>query len=336
MNVSLQVVFACINVLSTQLYLLYFQKPCALVNKYAETTQMKTTASQTDPVLILPLSHPGNSSDSPVYGNPQLLAYDHPYAATPMVNSIDTAESLVLSDNQTRRTLTLCIPAAVGDMSVGEPVTPDAHHTFFDDEITDPMYVPHVSDIQIGDDTIFKPVSRQPVPSHVTEKKYIICESSLDCLFCMLPCSECSENVSESGIVKRNVGSGLFVKLFCVNGHHVLEWNSQPLLGKMPSCNLLSAAATLYSGNTYARISKFAELLNLQFFSHTVYDEMQTKYLVPVVHNTWVEEQQRVVQLLKTRESVALIGDGRCDSPGYCAKYCKDMSFITTVQAKFE
>jgi len=97
------------------------------------------------------------------------------------------------------------------------------------------MYVPRVSDIQIGDDTILKPVSQQTVPSHVSEKKYIICESSSDCLFCMLPCSECSENVNESGIVKGNVSSGLFVKLFCANGHQVLEWNSQPFLGKMPS-----------------------------------------------------------------------------------------------------
>ena len=33
-------------------------------------------------------------------------------------------------------------------------------------------------------------------------------------------------------------------------------------------------------------------------------------------------EQQRVVQLLQSQETVALIGDGRCDSPGWCAKYC--------------
>ena len=286
----------------------------------AVTTQKETTASQMD--LVLPLSHPSNSSDAPVCGNPQLLASDHPYTATPMMNNIHTAELLVLSDNQTSRALTLCIPVAVDDMSVGEPMTPDAHHTFFDDELTDPMYVPHVSDILIGDDTILKPVSRQTVPSHVSEKKYIICESSLDCLFCMLSCSECSQNVNESGRVKGNVGSCLFVKLFCVNGHQVLEWNSQPLLGKMPSCNLLSAAATLYSGNNYARISKFAELLNIQLFSHEVYDEVQAKYLEPVVHDTYMEEQLRVVQLLQSQESVVLIGDERCESPGYCAKYC--------------
>ena len=42
-------------------------------------------------------------------------------------------------------------------MSAGEQMTPDAHHTFFDDELSDAMYVPHVSDIQIGDDTILEP-----------------------------------------------------------------------------------------------------------------------------------------------------------------------------------
>ena len=69
-----------------------------------------------------------------------------------------------------------------------------------------------------------------------------------------------------------------------------------------------------------------------------MYDEVQTKYLVPVVHHTWVEEQQRVVQLLKSRESVALIGDGRCHSPGYWAKYCtyRVMHAETELIAGFE
>ena len=56
---------------------------------------------------------------------------------------------------------------------------------------------------------------------------------------------------------------------------------SQPILVKIPSYNLLSAAVTLYSGNIYSRIAKFAELMNLQFYSHTVHDEVQVEYLVP-------------------------------------------------------
>lgn len=29
-----------------------------------------------------------------------------------------------------------------------------------------------------------------------------------------------------------------------------------------------------------------------------------------------------MVQLLKSRDIVVLVGDGRCDSPGFSAKYC--------------
>ena len=52
---------------------------------------------------------------------------------------------------------------------------------------------------------------------------------------------------------------------------------SQPILGKMPSYNLLSAVVTLYSGNIYATTAKVAELMNSQFYSHTVHDEVQVK-----------------------------------------------------------
>ena len=37
---------------------------------------------------------------------------------------------------------------------------------------------------------------------------------------------------------------------------------------------------------------------------------------------TW-EEQAEIFSDLKTKETrVVLAGDGRCDSPGHCAKYC--------------
>ena len=69
-----------------------------------------------------------------------------------------------------------------------------------------------------------------------------------------------------------------------------------------------------------------------------MHDEVQTKYLVPVVHEAWKKEQQRVVQLLKAKDSVALNRDGRCDSPGYAAKYCTYslMHAETELIAQFE
>ena len=37
----------------------------------------------------------------------------------------------------------------------------------------------------------------------------------------------------------------------------------------------------------------------------------------------WKEQQAEVFSGLKLKESaVVLAGDGRCDSPGHCAKYC--------------
>ena len=50
---------------------------------------------------------------------------------------------------------------------------------------------------------------------------------------------------------------------------------------------------------------------------------MREQYVFPVVKSTWEEEQAKVFSALKSRESGAVLaGDGRCDSPGHCGKYC--------------
>ena len=47
---------------------------------------------------------------------------------------------------------------------------------------------------------------------------------------------------------------------------------------------------------------------------------MQAKYLTPVINFAWLREKTRVFQMLMA-ESLTIAGDGRCDSPGYSAKY---------------
>ena len=64
------------------------------------------------------------------------------------------------------------------------------------------------------------------------------------------------------------------------------------------------------------------KLLNLKFFSHTTYYNIQKKYLFPVVNKAWKEEKSSVLDEVKSNGPVSLIGDGRCDSPGHNAKYC--------------
>ena len=149
------------------------------------------------------------------------------------------------------------------------------------------------------------------------EQKFLVFESCLK-----LPlkvCSKCWGTIFES--TETTSGSMFSVKMLCVN-NHLTCWNSQPLIKNIAAGNLLSSAAILFSGNTFSHIAQFASFLNLKFFSHTTFYDIQNKYLFPVVNKAWKEERSSVLDEVKSNGPVNLIGDGRCDSPGHNAKYC--------------
>ena len=117
-------------------------------------------------------------------------------------------------------------------------------------------------------------------------------------------------------------GSMLSVKIRCINNHDDFCWTSQPMIKNMPAGNLLTSAAILFSGNTFSRIAQFASFLKLLFFSHSTFNNIQNKFLFPLVDKAWTEERSSVLEAIKREGPVNLIGDGRCDSPGHSAKYC--------------
>ena len=149
------------------------------------------------------------------------------------------------------------------------------------------------------------------------ERKFLVFESCLKMLLTL--CSICGAAISEWK--ETTSGSMLSVKMMCINSHQTC-WSSQPLIKNIAAGNLLSSAAILFSGNTFSRIAQFASFLNLKFFSHTTYYNIQNKYLFPVVNKAWNEEKTSVLDAVKRDGPVNLIGDGRCDSPGHNAKYC--------------
>ncbi|XP_043942729.1 uncharacterized protein LOC122814185 [Protopterus annectens] len=154
----------------------------------------------------------------------------------------------------------------------------------------------------------------------VGQKKFIVFEACLDNLLMKLICPVCRAAACE--IEKKTIlGTFVCVKVSCFNGHEILSWESQPLLGRMPAGNLMSAAAVLFSGTTYAHISRFCAYLGVEFIGKTTYYDTQSQYLFPVVQFHWHEQQK---ELLKDAEGrmIRLGGDGRCDSPGFSAKYC--------------
>ena len=147
------------------------------------------------------------------------------------------------------------------------------------------------------------------------EKKFIVFES---CLLKLLQrCCSCGQEVELNTSVK---GTLLMVNGTCPDGH-VLNWQSQPLIRDMGAGNLLVAAAILFCGLTFTGISNLAKLLNLAMFSESTFYRLQKEYLFPIIHTNYVMQHDAVLEFLRGND-LKLSGDGRCDSPGYSAKYC--------------
>ena len=120
------------------------------------------------------------------------------------------------------------------------------------------------------------------------EKNFIVFESKLTKLFIL--CQHCRSPIDT--ISQKNQGSMVTITTSCINGH-TLSWQSQPLIDGTAAGNLLIPAAILFSGNTY---------------KHTADIALR-------------RSQIAIVKKMKQSRSVDVCGDGRCDSPGYSAKY---------------
>ena len=158
----------------------------------------------------------------------------------------------------------------------------------------------------------------------VSDTKYIVFNSCLKELLVRLKCDRCDSAVDPDDIRRTEVDSTLLqCSVYCTGGHLIIRWASQPMLGKMPAGNLLASAATLFSGQTHSHLAQFATFLNLKFVSRATFDRIQRQHLMPVIMYTWSTMQDEMLKRVKeSGRLLRLAGDGRCDSPGYSAKYC--------------
>lgn len=190
-----------------------------------------------------------------------------------------------------------------------------------DDEDLDPHWLPG----EVGEENLFTDdnlSSEDENDGDCTcstpdcEKKYLVFDSCLDKL--LKRCPDCGDVIIKRE--RKTIGSMLSIELTCHSGH-TTYWDSQPVVKRKPLGNLLMAASILFTGNTFAAISRLASCFNLQFFSESVFYDTQKKYLIPVVNEAWEAESRRQIDKLTGKAVVNLDGDGRCDSPGHCAKY---------------
>lgn len=158
-----------------------------------------------------------------------------------------------------------------------------------------------------------------PEEKLVKQKKYIVFDQCLDELLSNVRCSTCfTPAVDFPKVVK---GTMLSVQLTCINGHKIIKWDSQPLTKATPSGNLLVAAGIMFSGCSFSQILQCMKYIGICFIGQSTFYNTLKSTLIPVVNHTYLEHQKKILQELSGK-TIWLSGDGRCDSPGYSAKYC--------------
>jgi len=179
------------------------------------------------------------------------------------------------------------------------------------------------------------------------QRKYIVFESSLLELF---QCCPICTNASE-GIISDIKGTWVKVTQRCTDSNCNYErvWTNHKYAKTMPVGNLLLSAAILLSG-LYIQILTFLNIhtsnithsyvhfiilgcatektlrmfkfMNIACISRATFYRHASSYINPIVIQSWRNEQESLFQQMKNHEEgLILAGDGRCDSPGYCAKF---------------
>uniref|UniRef100_T1J2D3 THAP-type domain-containing protein n=1 Tax=Strigamia maritima TaxID=126957 RepID=T1J2D3_STRMM len=94
-------------------------------------------------------------------------------------------------------------------------------------------------------------------------------------------------------------------------------WTSSDYLSSTPAVNLLVSAAILFSGSSPSKCLRLFKSLDCPAVCYRTYLRHQKNFLFPKT------EQRLLLDEILSRDdrSVKLGGDGRCDSPGFCAKF---------------
>ena len=116
------------------------------------------------------------------------------------------------------------------------------------------------------------------------------------------------------------VRSIISVKSTSTVGHHSV-WHSQPCKNSNPKGNALTAAGILLSGFTFQRFKEIIDIANIKSISHTFFYSIQNLMLSPAIDYIYRMHQEEILVKLKAFEGVYSIGDRRCNSLGYNAKY---------------
>ena len=110
------------------------------------------------------------------------------------------------------------------------------------------------------------------------------------------------------------------MKLFCECGHN-FYWCSQPKVNGTYIGNVVTAASIVFGGGTFTQFKSIANAMKLQLMSSSSFYNLQRKYVHLTINFIYKRYQKDITDECKERQNIEVSGDGRCDSPGYNAKY---------------
>ncbi|KAM4691996.1 uncharacterized protein WCC33_016818 [Rhinophrynus dorsalis] len=154
------------------------------------------------------------------------------------------------------------------------------------------------------------------------ERTFLVFESCLDRLFCMVSCGSglnCSAPVNH--FEKKVDGSFLSVTGHCTSGHTFHMWQSQPQKNQVPMGNFLISAAILCSGSVFSKVYDMFKIIGLQQIARNTFYRYQRNYLFPAIDLRWHQERELIKQTLSGK-GLCVTGDCLFDDPGPSSKYC--------------
>jgi len=132
-------------------------------------------------------------------------------------------------------------------------------------------------------------------------------------------CSRCRHCCSLKWTVK---GTFVSVLQHCQSCDHKHRWASQPMVKDLPEGNLLLSASILFSGASFAKVSRVFSAMNISSISQSTFYDHNKKLLQPTIISLWNDTQKQLLDWLSQRPGeIVLGGDMRADSPGHSAKF---------------
>ena len=107
-------------------------------------------------------------------------------------------------------------------------------------------------------------------------------------------------------------GATVFVSTQCTAGHRKVWSSLEQQSSQHWNGNIAIAASILISGSSYQPFRDAMDIAKVK---------MSSKGTFFTINNVYQRKRHEILERTKKSKNICLVGDGRCDSPGFSATY---------------